>query len=131
MDVELKIQPDKKIVLSSFVNIMDGSGSCSLSIQSGRFSYSTGEFYFDCLYKFTNEVKQMYQSLSGSAELNYHYEREYLKFEAKSMGHIEFSGEFIEYGEIQQELSCGFMFDQSYLPNFIEQLERVIQTKYS
>jgi len=131
MDVELSIQPNKKIRLSSFQNNMDGTGSCSLSIQSGRFSYSTTEFCFDSLQLFTDQVKTIYQSLVGTAELSYHYEREFIKFEAKSMGHIEFSGEFIEYGEIQQELNCGFILDQSYLPDFIEQLECVLQAKYS
>lgn len=131
MKVELNIQPDRKIVLSSFQKQLDGSGCASLSLISSKFQYSNDEFYFDSLLKFTEELKEIYKSLLGSTELRFHYESEYLKFEAKSMGHIELTGEFLEYGEIQQVLNFGFVFDQSYLPEFIEQLEAVNREMYS
>ena len=131
MKVELSIRPDRKITLSSFEKQLDGSGCASLSLTSSKFKYSNEEFYFDSLLKFTEDLKKIYKSLSGATELRFHYESEYLKFEATSNGHIELTGEFLEYGEIQQTLNFGFVFDQSYLPEFIEQLEAVNREVYS
>lgn len=70
-------------------------------------------------------------SLKGSAELRFHHESDYIKFEAQSLGHIEVTGEFLEYGQIQQNIYFGFVFDQSYLPSFIESLKAVSASLYS
>jgi hypothetical protein len=131
MKVEISVQPNKKITLSSFEKFKDGSGGAFLEVKSGRFSYYNETFYFDDLARFTEELKQMYELLSGSTELRFHYESEYIKFEAKSLGHIEITGEFLEYDQIQQRLTFGFEIDQSYLPSLIRQLEIVVQEVYS
>ena len=131
MDAELVVNQTKKIVMSSFEKQLDLSGQCALDIKSGRFSYFTPEFYFEDFEKFVCDLETIYKTLEGSAELKFHYESESIKFVATSQGHIEFFGEFIEYGNIQQTLSCGFELDQTYLDSFITQLKKVVLSVYS
>ena len=131
MEAELVVNPIKKIVMSSFQKQLDLSGQCALDIRSGRFSYFTPDFYFEDFTKFVNDLETMYNSLEGSAELKLHFESESIRFVATSLGQIEFFGEFIEYGNIQQKLNCGFEFDQTYLGSFIAQLKKVVLGLYS
>ncbi len=131
MIAELIIQPNKKLVISSFERLDDGSGCAVLNVVSGRFTYLTNEFYFDGFSIFVDALESVHKTLSGGAELRFHHESECVRFEAKSLGHISFNGEFIEYGAIQQTLNVGFEFDQSYLLGFIEQLRAVEHAIYS
>jgi hypothetical protein len=126
MKAELIIESNRKIALSSFNKELDGSGCAKIELISSQFTYSNEEFYFDDFDKFIADLDSMYTDLSGTAELRFHHESSYIKFEAKSLGHIELTGEFLEYGEIHQNLSFGFTFDQSYLPSFIDSLKSVM-----
>ncbi len=131
MEVELIVDTNRKISLSSFEKQLDGSCCAVIDIVSSKLSYSEKEFYFEDFPQFIENLEFMYSKLKGSAELRFHHESDYIKFEAQSLGHIEVMGEFLEYGEIQQNIYFGFVFDQSYLPSFIENLKAVSASLYS
>ena len=131
MEVELKITPKTFLRLSSFERQPDGSGGSKLEISSGKFQYATEQFYFDNLAKFELDMIRLNESLSGEATLQFHYESEYIKFEAKPLGRILLTGEFLEYGMYEQSIKVCFEFDQSYLANLIESLSIVVSETYS
>jgi len=131
MEVELSVLPSRKIKFSCFQKQLDGSGSAYVEIKSGMFACLGVELYFDDFKKFCSDLEIMYQTLDGTAELRFHYESDHISFKATSLGHIEVSGNFCEYGEYQQTLDFGFQMDQSYLPCFLDQLKRVANEIYS
>jgi len=132
MNVELKVSENEKISLSSFERFEDGSGCCSVvSVKSGKFSCSDIDIYFDDLKLFYEQLKSIYENLKGKAQLKFAYEDDHITFEATSLGHIEVTGLFKENGHFIQYMEFGFEFDQSYLPEFLQQLEVVVEQEYS
>ena len=123
MKAELVVKSNRKIILSSFNKELDGSGCARISVISSQFTYLNDEFYFDDFDKFIDDLDVMYAELKGSAKLRLHHESNFIKFEATSLGRIELTGEFQDYGSFQQKLNFGFEFDQSYLPSFIDSLK--------
>ena len=126
MKAELVVKSNRKITLSSFNKELDGSGCARINVISGQFTYLNDEFYFDDFGKFIDDLDIMYAELKGSAELTLEHESNYIKFEATSLGNIELTGEFQDYGSIQQKLNFGFELDQSYLPSFIDSLRSMM-----
>ena len=131
MEVELIVDTRRKISFSSFEKQLDGSCCAAINIVSSKLSYSEKEFYFEGFPQFIENLEFMYSKLKGSAELRFHQESDYIKFEAQSLGQIEVTGEFREYGDIQQSIYFGFVFDQSHMPSLIESLKAVSANLYS
>jgi hypothetical protein len=127
MDVELKVSESEVINLSSFQKFDDGSGWCVVvNIKSGHFSCSDVNLYFNDLNCFYRELKLIYENLKGSAQLKTNYEDNNISFKATSLGHIELTGMLREGN---QSFNFHFEFDQSYLPDFLQQIEAVLEYK--
>jgi hypothetical protein len=71
-----------------------------LTLRSGNFSCEDREFYFDDLEKFRQDLKNLYESLSGVATLRDQFEPDIIKIEAIERGNI------IVSGEIMSIISC-------------------------
>ena len=123
---ELAVKSNRKITLSSFSKELDGSGCVKIDVVSGQYTYLNSEFYFDDFVKFIEDLDIVYADLKGYAQLGLHYESSYIKIEVTSLGHMELTGEFHDYGSIQQKLYFGFEFDQSYVPKFIDSLKSMM-----
>ncbi len=123
---ELVVESNRKITLSSFSKELDGSGCVKIDVISGQYTYLNNEFYFDDFDKFIEDLDIVYAELKGHAQLGLHYESSYIKIEATSLGRIQLTGEFQDYGNIPQKLYFGFEFDQSYLPRFIDSLKSML-----
>lgn len=130
MEVELNITPKTFLRLSSFERQSDGTGTAKLEISSGKFRFASDLFYFDDLAKFAFELNKLNDSLSGEAILQFRYESEYVKFEAKPLGRIVLTAEFFEFGALDQSIKVCFEFDQSYLASLIESLNVVVAESY-
>lgn len=89
---------------------------------TGRIEYALDAVEFHLLLE---GLQQMYDKFSGSADLQYYYEEEYIHFEINPYGQVLVSGLLINYREPLNSLKFGFYSDQSCLPSFIQALSLV------
>ncbi|WP_420864557.1 WapI family immunity protein [Leptospira licerasiae] len=73
------------------------------------------------------DLKKSYQSLSGIAKIETSYEDDVLKIKFKDNGHIDILCNVFIHDEYSQVVNIGFELDQSYLPSFIESLEKIYE----
>ena len=79
---------------------------------------------------FVNELLGVYNSLNGSAELKENYGSNSIIFEATSNGHIHVKGIVTNLcrNGYEQELKFENEFDQTYLKNFVNELNNDINS---
>jgi hypothetical protein len=124
----LTVGPSDFIELSGFERFDDGSGyRAVLRVASGEFACTGREFYFDDLPAFLDHMREAYQRVSGSAELRYRYEEDFLRIQFTRLGHIVVSGLLVHYGPCKRRLQFSFEADQSFCPPFIAQLQEVCE----
>lgn len=69
-----------------------------------------------------SDLRRMYESCSGKAEMRLHYEESHVCFELNAIGHLAVYGVLIRAEEPAQRLEFAFRSDQSCLPAFIDKL---------
>ena len=95
----------------------------NVSVESEYFAASTSlEVYRKSFFEFVKNLKNMYDSLDGSAKIEDAYEgRGYIEFASDSTGHINVKGLLISTLH-NQELKFENNFDQTYLGDFVSDL---------
>ncbi len=89
---------------------------------TGRIEYALEAVEFHSLLE---GLQQMYDKFSGSADLQFHMEEEFIHLELNPYGQVLVSGLLIDYREPSNSLKFGFYSDQSCLPSFIQALSLV------
>src|SRR4051812_1011675 len=124
--IELIVDADHFFRISEVQRFADGSGFMGrISLRSGSFALHGHRFYFDGLERFVGEVRHVYDTLSGRAELRAEYERNHLALVATPLGHVSVSGHFEFFDGESQRLEFGFSTDQTFLPPLIHSLNAV------
>jgi len=119
--------PEKQLKLYRIEKFEDGSGySAKVDLVSGKFSCVGKTLNFHGLKEFYKTLDKGYETLSGSALLKHNYEQDNIVFKFTSSGHIIISGVFNEYSE-EQSLEFRFETDQTFLSEFLRQIEKIIQ----
>ena len=124
--IELTVGPEQFFRVDEVERFSDGSGYVGrISVRSGSFALHAHKFYFENLEEFLSQVRRLYDTLSGSAELRQQWERNHLSISATSRGHIRLAGHFELFDGENQRLEFSFTSDQTFLPPFIASLEHV------
>lgn len=124
--IEFHVAPEAFFRIDDVERFADGSGYVGrISLRSGSFALYSHRFYFDDLDGFLLQARRLYDTLSGTAELRHHYERNHLSISATARGHITVAGHFEFFDGESQQLQFGFSTDQTFLPAFIRTLEHV------
>ena len=124
--IEFVVGSDHFFRISEVERFADESGFVGrISLRSGAFALQGLKFYFDDLSDFLTEVRRLYDTLSGRAELRARWERNHLALAANSLGHVSVSGHFEFFDGESQRLEFGFTTDQTFLPPFIQSLAGV------
>lgn len=124
--IELVVGHNHFLRISEVERFPDDSGFVGrISLRSGAFALHEHKFYFDGLGSFLVEVRHLYDSLSGRAELRTAWEPNHLALTATLRGHVSVSGHFGFFDGESQRLEFGFTTDQTFLPPFIQSLENV------
>lgn len=96
-----------------------------VSVSSDGFSARSGmDIDVRDLAAFAGRLKELYESLDGSARLEEPYSEGYMEFTADSLGHIRIRGclqQSNAYGDTQK-LLFGSEIDQTYLKDFAGEL---------
>lgn len=130
--IELCVDPDHFFRITEIKRFTDGSGFVgNTSLKSGAFALHNHKFYFDDLENFLLDVRRIYDSLSGTAQLRTPYERNHLLLTAASRGHISVVGHFEYFSGESQKLDFSFTTDQTFLPDFIRTLEQACREIYA
>jgi hypothetical protein len=77
---------------------------------------------------FASQLRALYNSLEGKAELRPREEQFILLLTASSLGHIQVSGEAWSHATYGSKLEFEFELDQSYLGHPLSELERIQAT---
>ena len=122
----LDIGESEYLRLSHVERFADGSGySSRISVRAGEFACHDHAFVFDDLPGFVEQLRALQKTLAGSVELRTPYEQEFVSFRFDARGHVHVTGLLKEYP------GCSLHFelqaDQTFVPPFIEGLERVIR----
>jgi hypothetical protein len=126
--IELNVSASEYFRLSDVERFSDGSGFVGLvSLRSGAFCLHEHRFYFDGLDRFLTDVRNLYDSLSGSARLQTPYERDYFAVTAESPGQVNVTGHFELFLPKQNQLDFGFTTDQTFLPALISSLDTAVR----
>jgi hypothetical protein len=72
---------------------------------------------------FTSQLRVLYETVGGTAELRPREEQFVLRLSARSLGHIAVSGEAWSYATYGSKLEFEFELDQSYLAQPLSELE--------
>ena len=124
--IELVVGHDHFFRISEVQRFADASGFVGrISLRSGAFALHGHKFYFDELGVFLAEVRRLYDTLSGRAELRAAWERNHLALAVTPLGHVSVSGHFEFFDGESQRLEFGFATDQTFLPPFIQSLASV------
>ncbi len=124
--IELIVNADHLFRISEVQRFADNSGFVGrISLRSGAFGLYDHKFHFDELGRFLVEVRRLYDTLVGRAELRGVWERNHLALAADSLGHVSVSGHFEFFDGKRQRLEFGFVTDQTFLPPLIRSLETV------
>ena len=122
-----KVSPTEFVELSEIEHFADDSGYVSMiRVGSGVFSCAGKQFYFEQLPSFLAELKKRYNEVSGYAELRTRYEKEFIRFEFTSRGHVVVTGLLLDYGNFNQNFQFGFEVDQTFIPPFITSVESAV-----
>lgn len=128
MDITLAHTSETSFLIFRNCNkFRDGSGYCvDLVMRSGAFQLDT-TFYFEDwpLKQFLEGLSQMNESLTGKATLRPMWEKDYIEFEATTLGHIEIVGEFTSYEPLEQRLRFGLETDQTCLVPLVKGLKQL------
>lgn len=106
---------------------LPGNSILNIKIDSGNFTASaTMDINIKAFNLFINELADIYKYLKGSAVLKEPYGSNYIEFQAKSNGHIYVTGSINNYcaNGYNQELIFENEFDQTYLKNFAESINK-------
>ena len=129
-NIVFRAGPDQFIELSNVERFEDDSGYAARlsvgSIISGRFTCTGHPFYFDDLAGFTRSLQTAYERVQGKSRLAHAYEKDVIEVEVHSGGHVTVTGFIVEFGPPRQELRFGFDCDQTYLPEFLKSLSKVM-----
>jgi len=74
------------------------------------------------LQKFVGDLRQMHQTLQGSAELRTHGDEDGATFAMDQLGGVSVNVVLVHYQQPRHRLEVGFRSDQSCLPVFIDDL---------
>ena len=74
------------------------------------------------LQKFVGDLRQMHQTLQGSAELRTHGDEDGATFTMDRLGGVAVNVVLVHYQQPRHRLEVGFRSDQSCLPAFIDDL---------
>lgn len=97
----------------------------SVEVRSGSFSASWGDdFSYWDLQAFETSLANLYDGLTGPAELSSDGGWITLNLSGDGKGHIKVRGELSDH--IDHQLTFAFMVDQSYLPPLMENLRRIL-----
>lgn len=128
MDIVLAMKSEDAFLIFRNCNkFRDGSGyQVSLSMRSGGFRLET-EFFFEefSLHQFVAGLTEMDKTLTGKATLKPMWENDFVEFAMDKLGHVTITGEFTEYGSLEQKLSFGFETDQTCLAPLRDRLIRL------
>ncbi|EIE00975.1 WapI family immunity protein [Leptospira licerasiae] len=116
--------------ISNFTRFSDNSAVLfKLDCKGDHFQVSSFSFFADTniFKRFLPDLKKSYQSLSGIAKIETSYEDDVLKIKFKDNGHIDILCNVFIHDEYSQVVNIGFELDQSYLPSFIESLEKIYE----
>jgi hypothetical protein len=97
----------------------------TVSVSSEGFSAtSTMDIDIKSVYAFCDDLKSIYDSLSGTAKIQQAYGNQYVSFSGDGIGHILVSGFLSSNGEngFWQELKFENCIDQTFISEFIKNL---------
>jgi len=119
LEMGLKVfEKDVGIPVNSILNI---------KVNSDNFiATTTMDIDIKMFQKFAKELLQVYNSLTGSALLKETYGNNFIEFKAITNGHIYVQGIMNNLcrNGYEQELKFENEFDQTYLQNFVDQLNK-------
>ena len=72
--------------------------------------------------KFSNDLKNLYNNLKGTAIIKECFLDQYIEFSGDGRGHIRVKGYFCSNDEFDQKLSFSNSFEQTYLQKFVNEL---------
>lgn len=128
-DKEVKISTSENwLALYSFVRYLDNSSvKFSINAHSHFFEIKNFEFYSDTvLFKnFLGGLKEIYRNERKSVELSPAFEDDLIKILADDLGHIRIICEVYNHNVYKETCRLSFELDQTFLPNFIKDLEQV------
>jgi hypothetical protein len=130
MDVILQTNDrDKHLAFRNLERYSDSSGVCArVSARAGAFAgeqlVCTSPERFEA---FVAALARMDRDLSGSARFQSDYEEHYVQLSLDASGHVEVTGEVVEYGPRTQRLVFGFETDQTCLRPLIRDLQSVLR----
>ncbi len=124
----LEISKTEFLRLQNVERFSDWSGyCCQISVRAGEFACHGRRFYFNDLPQFVEQLRATHMSLKGHAELRHRYEPEFLRFQYDSRGHVHVTGFLTDYGGRACSLRFTLEADQTFMPEFISGLERIVR----
>jgi len=125
MDIKLKSFDPAGLMLRD-ISISHHGIEFYLSIFSRSFK---GEVFYSLekpeLLALISQLRSMYDTLNGTAHLQFHREETQVTFTMDLRGQVLVSGVIVHYQHPVHRLEIGFWTDQSYLPEFIAGLEEI------
>jgi hypothetical protein len=98
-----------------------------IEIKSGNFNVKSSLWISTAeIYVFTQELKQCYNTLNGSANLNSYEGNLKVVGEFDGIGHVNFKGCFSEQNEWANELRFEFASDQTFIQLTLVELEQIV-----
>ena len=110
--------PDSEGWLSSEIDVAAG-------VWAGRFPAALRAIDF---HEFLAQLRKLHRDLKGKARFETLEDQLRLTLTGDDLGHVDLAGVAIDHSSLRNELRFQLAFDQSYLPNIMQQLEEIAAT---
>ena len=101
----------------------------SMEIRAGKFSGNTDALFMTAeLVKFAQQLRELYQSLEGTAEFKTMENQLNLKVSGDGKGHMKIAGEVRDDASLGNRLIFSFDLDQTFIKQSLNELEKIIST---
>ena len=124
----IKIEPLKWTYADAELDWDKNCIHSQITIKGGAFS---GQFYCDLMTTdfelFKRELKKTYDSLKGQAEFKTLEGQIKLKIEGDGLGHFTVDCDLTDEAGIGNKLHVAMAFDQTQIPYFVKQLDKIIK----
>lgn len=115
------------IRLTSMGNKSIKTACIGISCHGEYFGYAVVDLRRDMIRQFAKNIKQLYDTLNGTAILKSKGEKTHITFQAEKNGHIKISGTLASSDREENPLMLTFAeeFDQTMIKDFSERLYRI------